>query len=342
MKHVKLLTILLAMLVACVAPAMAQDTGTTDATAAVKNSKTDTVTVTETEAAAEMADGTVIVEGTQTVEVDEEPSFLTMEFGYTYASRFIWRGRELFPDNDSCNNQYTLAGSMDIAQLLGADAGTLGRLNGAIFAQTADGSDTRYIQRVDYTVSYSYDFDEIGLSTEVGFIYYAFPGTSGSNTQELFFKLGMNDGLIMQAIGIGDGTPILNPTLAMYFDIDEAAGGWWTELGMSHDFVLSELGCEDITVLQDLTLGLNMTLGWACGYPESNSGNNTAYYGNDTNSGMTNNFGMTADLDLQSMLDLPDCMDMNLGAFLNYTCSMDTNAPYVDVLWGGVSLTVGF
>jgi uncharacterized protein YdeI (BOF family) len=345
MKHVRMLAILLAML-ACLAPAMAQDTGTTDATAAVekaaKANTTDTMTVTETEAAAEMADGTVIVEGTQTVEVDEEPNFLTMELNYTYASRYIWRGREKFNgDNSSCNNQYTISGSMDIAQAFGAEAGTLGRLNGVIFFQTGDNTNTRDLQEVDYTVSYGYDFDEIGMTAEVGFIYYAYPGNSGWNTQELFIKLGVNDGLIMQALGIGDGTPLLNPTFAVYFDIDEAAGGTWTEMGMSHDFVLAELGCADMAVLKDLTLGANMTLGWACGYPESNNGGNS-YYHNDTNSGMTQNFGLTADLDLQSMLDLPDCMAMNLGAFMNYTCSMDSNRPYVDELWGGVSLTVGF
>jgi len=325
---------------------MAQDTGTTDATAAVekaaKANTAETMTVTETEAAAEMADGTMIVEGTQTVVVDEEPNFLTMELKYTYASRYIWRGREKFPDNSSCNNQYTISGSMDIAQAFGAEAGSFGRLNGAIFFQTGNNSNTRDLQEVDYTVSYSYDFDSIGLTTEVGYIYFSYPGQpTWRDTQELFLKLGMNDGLIMQAIGIGDGTPLLNPTLAVYFDIDEASGGWWTELGMSHDFVLSELGCADIAVLKDLTMGLNMTMGWACGYPESNNGGNS-YYHYDTNSGLTNNFGMTADLDLQSMLSLPDCMDMTLSGFMNYTCSMDSNKPYVDVLWGGVSLSVGF
>jgi hypothetical protein len=346
MKHVKLLTILLAML-ACVAPAMAQEIGTTNLTGevqkAAKAKRIDTVTITDTDAIETMDDGTVIEEASETVVTEQSSNFLTMQLKYTYASRYIWRGREKFPENDSCNNQYSLAASLDIAQMLGQEAGKFGRVNGAIFFQTGNNSDTRDLQEVDYTVSYSYDFDEIGLTTEVGFIYYAYPGMSGANTQELFFKLGMNDGLIMQGLlGIGDGTPLLNPTLAVYFDIDEAAGGTWTELGMSHDFVLSELGCADIAVLKDLTLGANMTLGWACGYPESNSGRDTAYYENDTNSGMTNNFGMTADLDLQSMLDLPDCMAMNLGVFMNYTCSMDANRPYVDVLWGGVSLSVGF
>ena len=350
MKHVKLLTIMLAMLV-CLAPAMAQEIGTTNLTGevqkAAKAKLIDTVTITDTDAIETTEDGTVIEEASETVVTEQSSNFLTMQLKYTYASHYIWRGREKFPDNDSCNNQYSLAASLDIAQMLGQEAGTFGRVNGAIFFQTSNNRYTRDLQEVDYTVSYAYDFDAIGLTTEVGFIYYAYPGMSGYNTQELFFKLGMNDGLIMQALGIGDGTPLLNPTLAVYFDIDEAAGGTWTELGMSHDFVLSELGCADIAVLKDLTLGANMTMGWACGYPESNSGkagNNggNAYYHNDTNSGMTNNFGLTADLDLQSMLDLPDCMAMNLGAFLNYTCSMDSNKPFVDVLWGGVSLSVGF
>jgi hypothetical protein len=268
----------------------------------------------------------------------ESGNFLTLDLNYTYATKYIWRGQDLTPDNNSCNNQYTLAGSLDIAGMMDMKAGSLGSLNASIWFQTNEGNDPRTTQEIDYTVSYSYDFDEIGLSAEVGFIYYAFPGANEGNTQELYFALGLDDGKIMQAIGMGDGNPILNPTLAMYFDIDEAAGGCWTELGMSHDFVLAELGCADTAVLKDLTLGLNMTLGWACGYPEGN----TAYYGNDYNSGASATYGVTADLDLQSMLSLPDFMGMNLGAFLNYTQSLDSNEPFADVLWGGVSLSVSF
>ena len=59
----------------------------------------------------------------------ESGNFLTVDLNYTYATKYIWRGQDLTPDNNSCNNQYTLAGSLDIAGMMDMEAGSLGSLN---------------------------------------------------------------------------------------------------------------------------------------------------------------------------------------------------------------------
>lgn len=261
----------------------------------------------------------------------EKPIPITLSFDYTLASKYIWRGQDLTPDNNYMNHQMTIGAELDLG-----DFGTLGA---NVWFQSNAGTgknntDTNVcIQEVDYTVYWGYTIEPIGLSTEIGFIYYTFPHQETAfNTQELYFSLGWDDGILWKALGMDCGA-IFNPTFAMYFDIDETAGGVWGEFGLSHEFALAEMGCADVAVLKDITFGVSWTLGFASNYAW------TANYSGP----MTSQYGVDMNLDLKSMLGLPDqgCGDLYLKGFLYYNQALTNNkgaAGMADTLWGGMSI----
>jgi uncharacterized protein (TIGR02001 family) len=107
----------------------------------------------------------------------------------------------------------------------------------------AETSDTPYADRqgefeeVDYTLAYSHSFDAVKVG--VGYICYTFPGSPWENTQEVFLSAALTK------------VP-LTPTLAAYYDFDEAEG-FYVNGSVSHSFTL---------VKDKLSLGLGAGLGW--------------------------------------------------------------------------------
>ena len=269
---------------------------------------------------------------------------LTIGIDYTLASKYMWRGQDLTPDHNRMNHQMTVAAEYDL--------GAFGAIGGSVWFQwnggyqygseNHDGS----LQEVDYTVYWGYTIDCIGLSTEVGFIWYQFPHAEAANTQEIYMSLGWDDGILWKAVGLGDSA-ILNPTFSLYFDVDEAKDladsgcPVWGEFGFSHDFALADYGLKCTPILKDLTFGLNWMTGWATNYAW------TDFYSGP----MTMQFGATLNLDLKSVFQIPDqyCGDLYLTGFLNYNLALTNNAGQIgdpapnsagvsDNLWGGMSI----
>lgn len=89
---------------------------------------------------------------------------------------------------------------------------------------------------IDYYVDFTYQYNI--FSGSVGWIYYDFPHTPLSDTQEVYF-------------GFGASIP-LNPSVTMYWDVADNAGGLYTLFSISHD-----LNVASLTFTPSLGLGIS-------------------------------------------------------------------------------------
>ncbi len=160
--------------------------------------------------------------GVARAELNEAVSF---EAGVDYASKYVWRGIEL-------NEDFVVQPSFTM---------NWGNFSANIWASvdTTDFNDRRWdAQEVDYTLSYNFSCGNIDYST--GIIYYDFPGTKGdSATREVF-------------LGMSAGNCLLQPSLTVYYDFDEA-NGFYVNAGVGHSMSF----CNE-----RLSLDLAANVGW--------------------------------------------------------------------------------
>ena len=263
---------------------------------------------------------------------DEERKVLPVSLSVDYAlvSDYIFRGINF--------SEYPGEGREKLNHQLGAgieiDTGAFGAIGASVWFEwyaaqqrlTPDYSGKT--QEVDYAVYWSYGFESLATTVEIGWIAYTFPPFRGDahSTYELYGKLGFQDGVLW-----GTESPILSPTIAYYQDIDDAAGSGWFEVGISHDFDMERV----LPVMQRLTVTPSLVLGV-----------DHRYFGklgltSRTSTRVANlTYGLGASYDLGAALGMPPRYgEFTVGGFVNYSQAFARDA-IKDELYGG--MTVGY
>ena len=219
-----------------------------------------------------------------------KPIPISFSIDYTMVSDYMFRGinfseysrRGGAPQNEgreALNHQLSLGTEIDLGQF-----GRIG--GGAWFEYYADQNDTssgfnaadddKHLQEMDLFVYYGYEIAPIGLDVEIGFCWFLFPRASAAasgagtangvadadTTQELSVTLSWDDSILWKALGLNVDEPILNPYFLIAWDLDLAKGGSYQEFGLSHDFALSALGCENVPILKDITVSPSWSIAW--------------------------------------------------------------------------------
>jgi len=142
-----------------------------------------------------------------------------------YASRYIWRGFDLLPDNSpavqpSAYLEYALSDQLSVGYLFWSDYRLVS--NNPDF----EGEDNDF-DEFDHEVYLNYALnDTIGL--ELGYIYYYYPSTpNGTDTQEVY--AGVN-------VALND---YLSTSLKVYYDYEEG-DGIYANLGVAAEYPLSD------------------------------------------------------------------------------------------------------
>lgn len=153
-------------------------------------------------------------------------------------SKYVWRG-QLLTDDPVMQPGVTVSHSgLSLNVWASIDLTGANELNDKAYR----------IQEVNYTLSYAFEPAD-GLELAAGVIVYDFPGTGFPTTTEIFGEAALSR------------LP-LNPTLAVYYDVDEVEG-WYLNLSLGHEFEVTEQ--------------LSVALGAGLGYGDSDY--NDAYFG---------------------------------------------------------------
>ncbi len=271
---------------------------------------------------------------TPPVEAAPEPTKpipLSIGIDYTLVSDYVWRGVNLSEyrgeGRERANHQMNVGLSYDL--------GDCGSINAGFWFEwyagqkAMDPTSDGHLQEVDYTLSWSYDIEPLAVGVEVGWIAYQFPQASGDlqTTHELFVGLSFDDSKLF-----GTDSGVLNPTVKYYYDIDLVEGGQFLELGISHDFALADLGCDETPILKDLTVTPSATLGIDHRYFTGSTKLANVLY------------GLALSYDLGGAIGMPEnCGSLNLTGFINYSQALgiQSDVPgYKDEFFGG--MTVGY
>lgn len=155
-----------------------------------------------------------------------------VELTTDFFSKYIWRGQNLSDDPvfqpgltvSSGNLSVSVWGNMDLTSINGNDGD---------------------FSELDYSLDYSGSTGIEGLAYSIGLIYYDFPGTAVPDTTELY-------------LGFSPEAP-LNPSLAIYHDVDEAEGSY-ISLAFAHNVErIGELFGSPVA------MELGASLGWGSG-----------------------------------------------------------------------------
>jgi len=273
--------------------------------------------------------------------------WLTVGFEYVVVSDYIWRGLNLSEyageGREKLNHQTTVSFEIDIAEL-GCPIG--GSFGGSIWFEWYAAQEKltphsgRNLQEVDFSLHYSHDIGDTGLTGEFGWIAYTFPpmrdsgagqNRDGSYTHEVYLLLSYDDSNIF-------GKPMLNPTVAYYLDVDDVRASF-IALGISHDFKIGNIGCpishcpilKDLTVTPSATLAIDHRYYDKTGFGSANSiGTRLGYI----------EYGLEMSLDLSSALNISTTYgSLTLGTFINFVQSIhDENTAVQDEFYGGMKI----
>ncbi len=287
----------------------------------------------------------------------EKPIPLTLSIDYTLVSDYIWRGINLSDasrKNGATHNEGRRWPNQQMTTGAELDLGKFGRVGGSLWFEwycgqeymTPDDGD-KTLQEIDYTVYYGYTIEQIGLDIELGFIWYEFPRarSDADSTQELYTKLSYDDSKLFRMLGLDVKEPVLNPYLFIAWDLDLARGGSYYEFGLSHDFVLQDLGMKDLPLLKNMTVTPAWSMSWDHNWLQKMS-LDPSKGGADNATGFSNSshlanmvWGLQCSYDLKSALNIPDkyCGDFSVNTFMNYSHAIARHL-LDDELWGGVSV----
>lgn len=282
----------------------------------------------------------------------EKPGVLkAFSFGldYTMLTDYVWRGINMSEyrgeGREKLNHQLTVSFEVDPSKLGTAN---IGRFGGSIWFEWFAGQEQltgwsgNNLQEVDYTVYWAYDIEPCGLGVELGWIGYHFPRfrDSGSTvsadsayTHEAYIKLSYDDSKIFDK-------PMLNPYVAYYQDIDDVRGGILA-FGVSHDFVLKDMGLAEACICKDLTLTPSFAMVIDHRYYDK------AGVGGDGGTGTRLGYleySLAVAYDLSSAFSIPAQYGaLNLTGFITFDQSLHDSANAVqDEFYGGVKLSWGW
>ncbi len=255
-----------------------------------------------------------------------KPVPLTFSLDYTLVSDYIFRGvnfSEFSGEGHERLNHQLSAG-------IEADLGDFGAVGFCAWFEWFEGQENKNfdpaahgkLQEVDYAFYWSYDIPSTPVSIETGWIAYSFPQAKGDAhiTNEWYISLGVDDSFLF-----GTESSVLNPYVAYYLDTDDVKG-CWIEMGISHDFALSEMGMKSVPGLKDMTLTPSFVLGIDKGQFDEGSHLHNLLYGLDVG------------YDLSSALNIPaQYGSLSLTGFLRFSQAINTDV-ISDEFFGGVSI----
>ena len=163
---------------------------------------------------------------------EDSLSSVSVEVGLDAYSHYVWRGM-LLTDDPVLQPSLTLG-------LAGFSFNVWGSIDTTDVNELTGGDmtgPTYNMQELDYTLSYGFSPME-GVDLEVGGILYTFPGTAFAETTEIYAALGVS-------------VPYLDPSLTVYYDVDEAEGVY-AGLSAGHAWQLME----------PLSLSVGGSVGW--------------------------------------------------------------------------------
>jgi hypothetical protein len=198
-----------------------------------------------------------------------------------YVGKYIWRGG-LVTDDPALQPGVTV----------GMDKLTLG-VWGTIDTTNVNG-DRNQFKEIDYTLDYTDALPSVeGVTYSVGGILYEFPTATGSKdaTAEIYGGLGFDC--------------ILNPTVTLYYDVDDA-DGFYGSLGISHSLDISEYG-----LMEDMINSLDLAA--SVGYADRKYNQN--YWGDSV--AAANDFVISATIPVKL------CEAATLNASCNYVSLLD-------------------
>lgn len=202
----------------------------------------------------------VLLAGTWSTSARAEAGALSGEVGVDYASRYIWRGIDLIPDNQPAIQPwftvgYGLTDKLTINYLFWADY----RLVSGADPEDRDGETDNDWDEFDHVVSLTYEHDDT-WSFELGYILYYLP--SLTNTQEIY-------------AGATMALPYnLSTSLYVYYDFDDDTPyGTYTKWSVDYSRELTDFAEVSASVglgymhysgdfdsgLSDLPLSLGLT-----------------------------------------------------------------------------------
>ncbi len=158
-------------------------------------------------------------------------------------------------------------------------------------------------------------------AVSAGVTSYVYPDRTGDNTSEVFMRADMNDGDLL-----GREQPILNPYGLVACELD-ANGGWYGELGISHNWAIAGLG---LTVTPVARVAYTYRMDEAFIFETDRSGSGWQHA----------DLGLQLSYRLNTLLNLP-ASDGNwaLGAFLFRTSHLADATLGGSLTWGGVNVT---
>jgi len=258
-----------------------------------------------------------------------KPIPLSFSVDYTLVSDYIWRGVNFSEyageGREKPNHQMGVGVAYETEKLGTFSAGFW--FEWFAGQKSLDPASDGHLQEVDYTLSWSYDIESIGVGVEVGWIAYQFPQSGGDaeTSYEWYVGLAFDDSRLF---GTDEG--VLNPSVTYYQDVDLAPHGQWLEFGIGHDFALADLGCGQTPVLKDLTVSPSLVLGVDHRYftPSTQLANLT--------------YGLAFSYDLSSALAIPEPYGaLSLTGFLNFSQALGLKEDldgYQDEFYGGFTL----
>jgi hypothetical protein len=201
----------------------------------------------------------------------------TVSADFTVYSEYIFRGVDL------SGNDIMLSPSATFAYK-GFSAYYWGAYN------DSDSGDTWY-EEADLGADYTFSMLDGKLSLTGGALYYWYPdGNSGRDTWELYAKAAYDT--------------ILNPSVSLYYDIDEFHGGYLT-FGIGHSFDIgSKIGLkEGMSLSIDPSAALSIDLGYNSRASSSNVQFNDLLLGVAVPFQITKNFCIHAGLQVSIAMD---------------------------------------
>lgn len=272
--------------------------------------------------------------------IEETKSALPISFGLTYGlySDYFWRGINWSEyegeHSERLNHQLTVSLSLDLG-----DFGELGYSTWFEWYAGQQALNPEYgggqnCQEIDYTLWYSYSFEQIKTDVTLSLIFYEYlnlaralraddePGNDNDDrSQEISLEFAHNDAWLWKWLFPNNEEGILNPTFMVAQDVGSVTGTWM-EWGISHPFAIP--GIDNLTITPGYTLAAQCNY-WMPGF----------FLAGDT-------WSLVTTYDLTPVLNLPSWAGtITVSGELYYWNAynhMGDSGLSKDLLWGGMSV----
>ena len=247
-------------------------------------------------------------------QISEGQSEVTVDAEVSIYSAYVWRGQVI---NDELVAQPSLTASKG-----GFSFNAWGNFDLTDNIETTSSTDTEgEFSEIDLTLSYALPLDG-DVSVEVGYIEYIFPKQGDSeqatvvedtDTREVYVSAGLD-------------VP-LAPTLSANWDVDEADGGLYLTLGLSHSVDLVE---------ESLSAELGFSISYATeDYNEFYFGVNDDEW-NDGNISLSTTYSANESCSITGLIQYSWLIDSTIERAAKATYFDDNE------LWGGITLAHAF